>query len=119
MVDQQNAMMTARRHHHQKDHSSLQVQTEIHAKNKGIADLVGQYFQHEADQKQMKEAGVTPNEVNQMKLEAQIRKFESAQEAQRAYKELSQKWAKEDNEFGEANLGAFNDYQQKQILADF
>ena len=97
MVDQQNALVTARRHHHHKDNNSLQVQTEIHAKNKGIADMVGKYFEDEAEKKEMKEAGVTKTEVNQMKLEAEIRKFESAEEAKKAYKELSQQWSKEDS----------------------
>ena len=69
----------------------------------------------------MKEAGVTQNEVNQFKLEAQIRKFESAEEAKRAYQELSQKWDKEDAEYGYdvTNLEKYNTDQQKQILADF
>ena len=52
--------------------------------------MVGKYFEDEAEKKEMKEAGVTKTEVNQMKLEAEIRKFESAEEAKKAYKELSQ-----------------------------
>ena len=63
----------------------------------------------------MKEAGVTPFQVNQMKLEAEIRKYESAQEAKNAYKELSQQWAKEESQYGYdvTNLEKFNDEQQK------
>ena len=83
----------------------------MHAKNKGIADLVGQYVQKEEDKRMMAEAGVTPNEVNQMKLEEEIRKYESAQEAKRAYEELSQKWSAEEKEYGYdiTNMAKFND----------
>ena len=81
MVDQQNALLSARSHHLHKDRNSLQVHTEINAKNKGIADLVGQYFKNKEERKKMKAAGVTQLEVNQMKLETEIRKFESVQES--------------------------------------